>query len=95
MALIRNIEIDLGWSQIDLDSEDWKPQLLKYIDDTDRRFDDLYNWITSLALPEYTEAEKDALASPQNGQMIYNSTNNRIEIRQNGAWVYITNVSSA
>ena len=57
--------------------------------------EDMYNWIKSLNLPEYTETEKDALDAPQNGQMIYNSTNNRIEIRQNGAWVYITNVSSA
>ena len=95
MAQVRNLDIQLGWSQIDLEGDEWKLELRKYIDDTDRRFDDLYNWITSLALPEYTEAEKDALASPQNGQMIYNSTNNRIEIRQNGAWVYITNVSSA
>ena len=85
----------LGWSQIDLEQDEWKLALRKYIEDTDQRFDDLYNWIKSLTLPEYTETEKDALASPQNGQMIYNSTNNRIEIRQNGAWKYITNVSSA
>ena len=95
MAQIRNLDIELGWSQIDLESDDWKLQLRKYIDDTDRRFEDMYNWIKSLNLPEYTETEKDALDAPQNGQMIYNSTNNRIEIRQNGAWVYITNVSSA
>ncbi len=95
MAQIRNLDIELGWSQIDLEGDDWKLQLRKYIDDTDRRFEDMYNWIKSLNLPEYTETEKDALDAPQNGQMIYNSTNNRIEIRQNGAWVYITNVSSA
>ena len=95
MAQIRNLDIELGWSQIDLEGDHWKLQLRKYIDDTDRRFEDMYNWIKSLNLPEYTETEKDALDAPQNGQMIYNSTNNRIEIRQNGAWVYITNVSSA
>ena len=95
MAQIRNLDIELGWSQIDLEGDDWKLQLRKYIDDTDRRIEDMYNWIKSLNLPEYTETEKDALDAPQNGQMIYNSTNNRIEIRQNGAWVYITNVSSA
>ena len=95
MAQIRNLDIELGWSQIDLEGDDWKLQLRKYIDDTDRRFEDMYNWIKSLNLPEYTETEKDALDAPQNGQMIYNSTNNRIEIRQTGAWVYITNVSSA
>ena len=95
MAQIRNLDIELGWSQIDLEGDDWKLKLRKYIDYTDRRFEDMYNWIKSLNLPEYTETEKDALDAPQNGQMIYNSTNNRIEIRQNGAWVYITNVSSA
>ena len=95
MAQIRNLDIDLGWSQVDLESDEWKLALQKYIEDTDQRFEDIYNWIKSLTLPEYTETEKDALASPQNGQMIYNSTNNRIELRQHGAWVYITNVSSA
>ena len=94
MAQVRNLEISLGWSQIDLESDDWKLQLRKFIDETDQRFDDLNNWIKSLTLPEYTTAERSALDAPQNGQMIYNSTTNRIEIRQNGAWVYITNVSS-
>tara|TARA_R100000656_G_C3915667_1_gene121836 strand:- start:349 stop:636 length:288 start_codon:yes stop_codon:yes gene_type:complete len=95
MAQVRNLDINLGWSQVDLESDEWKLELRKYIDDTDRRFDDLCNWITSLALPEYTTTERNALDAPQNGQMIYNSTTNRIEIRQNGAWKYITNVSSA
>ena len=94
MAQVRNLEISLGWSQIDLESDDWKLQLRKFIDDTDQRFDDLNNWIKSLTLPEYTRTERDALDAPQNGQMIYNSTDNRIELRQNGAWKYITNVSS-
>lgn len=60
----------------------------------DERFLDLINWIEKLTLPEYTETEKDAITAT-NGQMIYNSTNNRIEIYQNGGWVYITNVSSS
>ena len=92
MVQVRNIDIQLGWSQIKLDQE-WETaqhELLKYIDDMDRRFTDLYNWIESLTVPEYTTTQRDALASPQNGQMIYNSTTNRIEIRQAGGWKYLT-----
>ncbi len=95
MAQVRNLNINLGWSQIDLEQDDWKLEIRKFIDDTDRRFTDLYNWVETLALPEYTTTQRNDLDSPQNGQMIYNSTTNRVEIRQNGAWVYITNVSSA
>ena len=92
MVQVRNIDIELGWSQIKLDQERETSQheLLKYIDDMDRRFTDLYNWIESLTVPEYTTTQRDALASPQNGQMIYNSTTNRIEIRQAGGWKYLT-----
>jgi len=90
MVQVRNIDIELGWSQIDLEQEEWKSELMKYIDDMDRRFTDLYNWIESLTVPEYTTTQRDALASPQNGQMIYNSTTNRIEIRQAGGWKYLT-----
>ena len=92
MVQVRNIDIELGWSQIKLDQE-WETaqhELLKYIDDMDRRFTDLYNWIESLTVPEYTTTQRDALASPQNGQMIHNSTTNRIEIRQAGGWKYLT-----
>tara|TARA_Y100000296_G_scaffold68903_1_gene82348 strand:- start:1396 stop:1680 length:285 start_codon:yes stop_codon:yes gene_type:complete len=90
MVQVRNVNIDLGWSQIDLEQEEWKSELMRFIDDMDRRFTDLYNWIESLTVPEYTTTQRDALASPQNGQMIYNSTTNRIEIRQAGGWKYLT-----
>ena len=90
MVQVRNININLGWSQIDLEQEEWKSELMRFIDDMDRRFTDLYNWIESLTVPEYTTTQRDALASPQNGQMIYNSTTNRIEIRQAGGWKYLT-----
>jgi len=89
---VRNIDIDLGWSQINVDQE-WdeaQHELRRFIDDTDRRFNDIFNWIESLTVPEYTTAQRDALDSPQNGQMIYNSTTNRIEIRQAGGWKYLT-----
>ncbi len=69
-------------------------ELQRIVEIYDQRLLDLLNWIEKLTLPEYTEAQKDAITAT-NGQMIYNSTNNRIEIYQNGGWVYITNVSSS
>ena len=94
MVQVRNISINIETSEIDIDQE-WdeaKDEIRKFIDDTDQRFNDLYNWIESLTLPEYTTAQRPD--SAENGQMIYNSTTNRIELRQNCAWKYITTVSS-
>ena len=87
----RNLSISQGWAQIDLSEEvDLKEALAKYVEDTDARFRDVINWIESLTVPEYTTAERDAIDSPQNGQMIYNSTTTRFEIRQDGGWKYLT-----
>ena len=91
----RNLSVSQGWAQIDLsEGSDIKEALAKYVEDADTRFRDLINWIESLTVPEYTTAQRDALDDPQNGQMIYNSTTTRIEIRQAGAWKFITTVSS-
>ena len=91
----RNLSVSQGWAQIDLsEGASVKEALAKYVEEADTRFRDLINWIESLTVPEYTTAQRDAIDSPENGQMIYNSTTNRIEIRQNGAWVFITTVSS-
>ena len=87
----RNLSISQGWAQIDLSAEaDVKEALAKYVEDVDTRFRDLINWIESLTVPEYTTAQRDAIDSPQNGQMIYNSTTTRFEIRQAGGWKYLT-----
>ena len=92
----RNLSVSQGWAQIDLsEGASVKEALAKYVEEADTRFRDLINWIESLTVPEYTTAQRDDLDSPQNGQMIYNSTTNRIEIRQAGAWKFITTVSSA
>mgnify|MGYP000176802830 FL=1 len=92
----RNLSVSQGWAQIDLsEGASVKEALAKYVEEADTRFRDLINWIESLTVPEYTTAQRDDIDSPQNGQMIYNSTTNRIEIRQAGAWKYITTVSSA
>ena len=63
---------------------------LSNVEEIDTRFRDLINWIESLTVPEYTTAQRDALDDPQNGQMIYNSTTTRFEIRQAGGWKYLT-----
>ena len=87
----RNLSISQGWAQIDLSAEaDEKEDLEKYVEDVDTRFRDLINWIESLTVPEYTTVQRDAIDDPQNGQMIYNSTTNRIEIYQNDDWAYMT-----
>jgi len=92
----RNLSVSQGWAQIDLsEGASVKEALAKYVEEADTRFRDLINWIESLTVPEYTTAQRDALDDPQNGQMIYNSTTTRIEIRQAGAWKFITTVSSA
>ena len=92
----RNLSVSQGWAQIDLsEGADLKEALAKYVEDADTRFRDLINWIELLTVPEYTTAQRGDINSPQNGQMIYNSTTNRIEIRQAGAWKFITTVSSA
>ena len=87
----RNLSISQGWAQIDLsEGADLKEALAKYVEDADTRFRDLVNWIESFTVPEYTTAQRDALDNPQNGQMIYNSTTTRFEIRQAGGWKYLT-----
>ena len=87
----RNLNVVQGWSQIDLsEGADLKEAFSKYVEDVDTRFRDLINWIESLTVPEYTTTERDALDDPQNGQMIYNSTTTRFEIRQAGGWKYLT-----
>ena len=87
----RNLSISQGWAQIDLsEGASVKEALSKYVEEADTRFRDLVNWIESFTVPEYTTAQRDALDDPQNGQMIYNSTTNRIEIYQNDDWAYMT-----
>ena len=87
----RNLSVSQGWAQIDLSAEaDVKEALAKYVEDVDTRFRDLINWIESLTVPEYTTVQRDAIDSLQNGQMIYNSTTTRFEIRQAGGWKYLT-----
>ena len=87
----RNLSVSQGWAQIDLsEGASVKEALAKNVEEADTRFRDLINWIESLTVPEYTTVQRDAIDDPQNGQMIYNSTTNRIEIYQNDDWAYMT-----
>lgn len=38
-------------------------------------------------LPTLTTTERNALSSPTNGMLIYNSTTHKAQIRSNGSWV--------
>lgn len=42
---------------------------------------------TPFRLASFTTVERDAIASPVNGDMIYNTTNNKIQGYANSAWV--------
>jgi len=41
---------------------------------------------SGILLPQLTTAQRDALQSPQNGQMIYNTTLNSAQYLKNGVW---------
>ncbi len=41
---------------------------------------------SALAAPQLTTTERDALTSPFNGLLIYNTTDNKIQAYVNGAW---------
>lgn len=75
-------------------TEDVYLELVRLVEILDQRLTDIVTWLEQLTLPEYTTTERNALASVSNGQLIYNSTTSRVEIRQDGAWKYITTVSS-
>ena len=40
-----------------------------------------------LLLPRLTTTQRNAISSPTNGLLIYNSTTNKVQARANGAWV--------
>ena len=59
-------------------------------DKTNDNFDELYLTGVSagpLKLTSFTTAERDAIASPTNGSLIYNETTSKIQARAGGAWV--------
>jgi hypothetical protein len=51
----------------------------------------LIGYLTSggILLPQVTTAQRDQLMSPQNGQIIYNTTLNTAQYFKNGVWTSI------
>lgn len=43
--------------------------------------------VGSFLLPRMTTAQRDALATPEDGMMVYNTTDNKFQGRASGAWV--------
>jgi|TARA_Y100000361_G_scaffold94673_1_gene84638 hypothetical protein len=44
---------------------------------------------TVLSAPQMTTTQRDAL-TPTNGWIIYNTTDNKVQVRENGSWSNIT-----
>ena len=63
-------------------SQDWISQLSAFIDV-------LNGYLTPFGLlaPQITTAQRDSIQSPVNGQIIYNTTLNKFQGREAGAWV--------
>ena len=52
---------------------------------------DLVSTTKGFLPPRMTTSERNAISSPSNGLIIYNSTTNRITIRENSEWIEPTN----
>ena len=49
------------------------------------------NFLSSeVILPSFTTAERDAIASPATGRIIYNSTTNKINFYSGSSWEAVT-----
>jgi len=40
-----------------------------------------------LLVPRMTTTQRDAVSTPANGSILYNTTDNKLQVRENGAWV--------
>lgn len=48
---------------------------------------DIVTTTKSLGLPAMTSTQRDAITTPRDGSVVYNSTDNAVSVRANGAWV--------
>lgn len=56
---------------------------------------DVVSTTGALIPPRMTTAQRDALASPQDGSVVYNTTTNKVNFRENASWVEPSNGVSA
>jgi len=45
------------------------------------------NILLRFMAPSMTTTERDAITNPQNAQIIYNETTNKLQVRASGSWV--------
>jgi hypothetical protein len=64
-------------------------QLFQHEGDVQREFENVYQALSLFSPSEYTTAERDALEAKE-GQLITNSTTNKLNVYLNGAWEVIT-----
>ena len=55
--------------------------------DTNARADARVDGVARITVPSYTTTARDALSSVANGEIIYNTTDNKLQAYENGAWV--------
>jgi len=63
-------------------SEEWISQISSFIDT-------LNGYLTpfGILVPRLTTEQRDSIQSPEDGQLIYNTTLNKFQGRESGAWV--------
>jgi len=52
---------------------------------------DIVSTTKSLGLPAMTSTQRNAISSPRDGSVVYNSTDNAVSVRANSAWVNLGN----
>lgn len=53
---------------------------------------DIQSTTQGLAVPSMTTTQRDAIPSPRDGLLIYNSTTDALNVRAGGAWLAVTAV---
>lgn len=51
---------------------------------------DIQSTTQGLAVPSMTTTQRDAISSPRDGLLIYNSTTDALNVRAGGVWLAVT-----